>query len=192
MTFLLTFYVVSFYSLMSSFSFDSHTPGKRAVFKCSGFLPTADCYLKCSPRMCALVKEFIPSPFFHTEQGFNQPNQEEPAWPHQGPSTQPVLHPAGSLLPSLHNFPPPPPSSAPSSFLPPQPARCHVLGFVIMSNMALSRAQLGCRGWCCCTRVAEVFALCRKMCLSIQSYPFLSRKSFHILFPYSKDFSLES
>lgn len=144
MTFLLTFYVVSFYSLISSFSLDSCTPGKWAVFKYSGSLPTADCYLKSSPRMCALVKEFILSPFFHTEQGFNRLKWEDPAWLHQSPPISPAPLPA--------QFPSLPSCSAPCpSLLLPHRALCDVLGFVIMSNMPLSRAQLGCRGWCCCT-----------------------------------------
>lgn len=86
-----------------------------------------------------------------------------------------------------------PPSSAPSSFLLPQPDCCNILSFVIMSNIALSRAQLGCHGWCCCTRVRS-WGLCimQKNVSVHPAYPFLSMKSFHTLFPYSKELSLES
>lgn len=96
MTFLL---MISLFNFEALRVFDSHTPAKWAVFKCSYFLCTADCYLKCSLRMSALMEEFIPSPFLRTEQGFNHFKQEESTWLHQIPSTSPACH--STCSPSL-------------------------------------------------------------------------------------------
>lgn len=178
------FYLASFYSLMRSLLFDSHTPGKWAVPKFSGFLPTTDCYLKYSPAVCALAKEFISSLFFHTVQGFNHLKWKEPVWLHQSTSPSPAFHPSGSLLPSLplHLY------YALSFFLSSHPDCWNVLGFVIMSNMPLSRVQLGC---CCGTNVSSWYLCITQKNVSIHpAHPFLWGKSFYTLFLYPKDVSL--
>lgn len=138
MTFLLTISVFNFEALRI---FDFHTPAKCAVFKCSYFLHTADCYLKCSLMMSALMEEFIPSPFFPTEQGFKHFKRGICM------ATPDSFHLACLPLcfftmPSLHNSLPAHLYS-PSSFLSPQPVHCTTLGFGTTWNLPQPRAQLG-------------------------------------------------
>lgn len=102
--------------------------------------------------MSALMEEFIPSPFFHTEQGFHHFEQDVSAWLHQIPSTSPACHSTGSPS-SPFTIPSPGPLYSPSSFLLPQPAHYNTLGFGTMWNLPQPRAQLGHCGWSCCTRV---------------------------------------
>lgn len=184
--------MISVFNFKALRVFDSHTPAKWAVFKYSCFWPTADCCLKCSLRMSALMEEFIPSPFFHTEQGFNHFKQEVSAWLHQIPSTSPACHSTCSPSPPF-TIPSPGPLYPPSSFLLPQPAHSSTLGFGTMWNLPGPEPS-----WATVAEAAaqeyivEVFVSHRKMCPYNPAYAFLFRKSFQTLFSYSRDFHLQS
>lgn len=94
-------------------------------------------------------------------------------------------------IPSLHNSLPCP-LVFPLSLLLPQPAHC-TLGFGTMQNLPQPRAQLGHRGWGCCTTVHS-WGFCtvqknvsRQSCLSLSfqeilSNPFFLFKTFLSIF----------
>lgn len=188
MTFLLTISVFNFEAFRI---FDSHTPAKWAVFKCSYFLHTADCYLKCSLRMSALMEEFIPSPFFLTEQGFNHFKRGICM------ATPDSFHLACLPLcfftmPSLHNSLPAHLYS-PSSFLLPQPAHCTTLWFGTTWNLPQLRAQLGTAAEAAAQEyTAEDFVswtnVSMQSCLSLSFQEILS----NLFLPYSRHFTLQT
>lgn len=161
--------VVSFYNLASNFSLDSYAPGKWVVLEYSGYLPTAECCLKSSPRICVLLKEFIPSPFF-------TPKGACMATPG---SFCIALDPAGSPRPfsPFYLFLIPPTSPCPL-LCPAFYGNCKHASLAAVADAASSS---------CCTRVPsrDLWFMQKNVPLH-PTYLILPRKAFHMLFPYSK------
>lgn len=163
MTFLLTLSVFSFAALRV---FDSHSPAKWPVFKCSHFLPTADCYLKYSPRICTRERiyslTFLPHRTTLTTSNKRNLHGYTRFLPHHLPDTLLVHHPLPSQFPPLAPCIPPP--------------HCFCLSLPIPAPWDLGQCQI-CPSpepsWATVAEAAaqqyivEVFVPCRKTCPSI-------------------------